>query len=293
MEKDWITAGKIAAKAREYAKDLTKIGTSIKEICQKTDDYIISQNAVPAFPSQLSINHIAAHFCPDKSDTQLIQENDLIKIDVGACFNGAIGDTALTVDPSNAHKELLEASKKALEETQKILQIGTQLKQIGRTIQDTIQSYGFSPIRNLGGHGLGKYQIHTDPHIPNYDNNNPQELKKGQTIAIEPFATDGEGFVKESSNSTLFSFIQEKPVRLPMVREIIKDIKNKYNTLPFTTRWLEKNHPTAKVNFALKKMLEQEMIISHPPLVENKIASVSQHEHSFIIDDKITATTKL
>ena len=161
MEQDWITAGKIAANAREYAKDLTKIGASVKEICQKTDDFIIKKGAVPAFPSQLSINHIAAHFCPDEQDKQTIQENDLIKIDVGACFNGAIGDTALTVDPSNAHKELLEASKKALEETQKIIQIGTQLTHIGKTIQDTIQSYGFSPIRNLGGHGLDNYQIHT------------------------------------------------------------------------------------------------------------------------------------
>jgi len=287
---DWLKAGEITRNAREFAVSLTKEGEKLKDICQKTDEYIKKQGAIPAFPSQLSLNNIAAHFCPTKNDETTIKKEDVVKIDVGACYNGAIGDTAVTINLDNSQKDLISASKKALEETQKILQIGTPLKEIGKTIQETIQSFNLEPIKNLGGHGLNIYEIHDEPHIPNYNNNNLQELKQGQRVAIEPFATKGDGFVKESGIPTLFSFVKDKPVRLPLVRDVLKHIKTNYNTLPFTTRWLEEFFPTPKINFALKKMLDENIIISHPPLLEKKL--VSQHEHTFLIEEKIINTTK-
>jgi methionyl aminopeptidase len=239
------------------------------------------------------LNSTAAHFCPEDSDTITIQENDVAKLDVGVCVNGAIGDTAMTIDPSNAHKELVLASKEALDNVLKEIHVGMPIRNIGKIIQETINSHGYSPIKNLGGHGLGIYNIHSEPHIPNYDNGNPNVLEEGMKIAIEPFATDGEGFIKDSSNPTLFLLKHKKPVRLPMMREILTHIEKEYKTLPFTSRWISKKFGTAKTNFVLNKLCQEGMLEMFPPLIERKKGMVSQSEHSILIQEKIIVTTRI
>ena len=290
---NWIKAGQIAAEARDMGARLVKTGASVKEILDEIDNFIIKNGAVPAFPSQISLNSTAAHFCPDDSDTTTIQENDVAKLDVGVCVDGAIGDTAVTVDVSGNHQELIDASKDALDNVIKEIHVGMPITNIGKIIQETINSHGLSPIKNLGGHGLGIYNIHSDPHIPNYDNGNDNVLKDGMMIAIEPFATDGEGMIKDSSNPTLFSLIQKKPVRLPMMREILTHIDKEYKTLPFTTRWISRRFGVAKTNFVLNKLAQEGMLEMYPPLIERKRGLVSQAEHSFVIGEKIKVTTRI
>ncbi|MBN2880465.1 type II methionyl aminopeptidase [Candidatus Woesearchaeota archaeon] len=290
---DWIKAGKITGEARDLGASLIKEGASVKEICDEVDNFMIKQGARPAFPAQISINQIAAHFCPTIDDNLTIKKEDMVKLDVGASVNGAIGDTAITVNPNNEFKEILNASKEALNNALKLIYPGTKLGDIGKEIQETIMSHNLSPIRNLGGHGLGILQIHCDPHVPNYDNHSNIELKENQIIAIEPFATDGEGYVNESSNPTIFSLVNPQPVRLPIIRDVLKEIQSEYKTLPFTTRWLTKKFPVNKVNFALKKLQEQNIIHAYPPLVEKRNGIVSQHEHSVIVKEKSIITTKI
>ena len=71
-------------------------------------------------------------------------------------------------------------------------------------LYSTIKSFGFVPIRNLSGHGLGRYNIHTAPSIPNYDTQETETLERGQIIAIEPFITTGDGLIHEKGNSNVF-----------------------------------------------------------------------------------------
>jgi methionyl aminopeptidase len=289
-EPDWIMAGQIAGRALMYGEGLITKDLDCLSVCKKIEDFIKQEKGNLAFPPQISFNSTAAHFCPTKIDNPFFKASDLLKLDVGVEINGAIGDCALTVDLGNkesgdAHMELVQASKEACENALKIAKTGTQLREIGQVIEETIHKFGFEPIRNLSGHGLGLYKIHTDPGVPNYDDDDKTELEENQTIAIEPFATNGEGFIKEKGVATIFC-VDEKPrVRNPNARIIL----NKINTLPFAAHWFS---DMSLVAFALA--IKEIDPTRYPPLVEIRDGLVSQHEHTVIVKDKKSIiTTKL
>ncbi len=287
----YIQAGKIAAQARDYGKKLIKVCVPIVEVCDAVETKIRELGGDIAFPAQVSCNQIAAHFCPSEEDETIFKDGDLAKLDVGAHVDGFVGDTAVSVDLGD-HKELVEASRKALNAAMKLVKPGVTLSEIGTAIHDTITNLGFSPIKNLSGHGLDRFNIHTWPSIPNFDTGDDTPLEEGMAIAIEPFATDGAGMIYESSNPTLYSLANKKPVRSMMTRLLLRDIE-KYNGLPFTSRWLTRKHGTGKFRFALKEMKNLEMLKEFPPLPDKNEGIVSQAEHSFIVQDKPIITTLL
>lgn len=287
---NWRKAGKIAAEALAYGKGLIKKGSSLLEVSGFIEKKIISLGGKLAFPVQISCDHIAAHFCPD-ADDKTIFENQVASLDVGAHIDGCIGDTAVTVDLSGKHSDLVKASEEALKAAIKVVQIGATLGQIGKEIKETISSFGFSPIKNLSGHGLAPYNIHDKPTIPNFDTGDKTELEKGQIIAIEPFATNGAGSVYEASPATLFSIINRKPVRSQFARELLKEIEQ-YDELPFTTRWLTAKFPAGKVRLGLRELLNAEILREYPPLAEENKGIVSQAEHTLLVDDKVEVLTK-
>jgi methionyl aminopeptidase len=288
---DWLKAGKIAAQVLDHGRLLIKKGTTILEVCNACDKKIYELGAIPAFPSQISCDDIAAHFCPEENDKTMFEEQ-LASLDVGVCINGAIGDNAVTVDLSGKYTELIKASRDALNAAIKVAQVGTSLSTIGKEIQDAIQSYGYSPIRNLSGHGLAPYNIHDRPNIPNCETGDKTVLEKGMHIAIEPFATTGKGMIYESSPATLYAMVQKKPVRNPFAREVLAHICT-FKDLPFTKRWLTAKFGPLKTNIALNEMLRNGIIRDYPPLIEVNHGPVSQAEHTLIIDDKTIVTTKL
>jgi len=163
---------------------------------------------------------------------------------------------------------------------------------IGKVIHETITSFGFSPVRNLSGHGLDQFNIHSPPSIPNFDNGNETELKEDQLIAIEPFASKGAGIVYESGNATVFQLTGKKPVRNIFTRQILKELE-KYNGLPFCRRWLVEKFSLPKVNFALRELKSLEILREYPPLVDKEHGLVSQAEHTIIIKEKPIILTKI
>ena len=290
-EDDWLKAGNIAKEVRDYGANLIKIDASLLKVTEKIEDKIKELGAKPAFPTQISRNEIAAHYCPDKDDIIVFKKGDVVKLDIGIQVNGAIGDTATTIDLGD-NKELIDASKEALENALNIIKPGTQLQDIGNTIEQTIKKKGYVPIRNLSGHGLARYYIHTPPSIPNFNNKDSTTLEEDQTIAIEPFATNGAGLIEQKGRATIFSIKNKKPVRLPLLRNILNFILKEYNTLPFTKRWLYKEFPENKVSFALTQLVRQGVLEEHPPLVEINKGLVSQAEHSVIVKGPLIITTK-
>jgi methionyl aminopeptidase len=237
------------------------------------------------------MDSIAAHYCAEPDD-KTVFDRQVCSLDVGVHVDGFIGDTAATVDLSGEYTDLVKASEEALKEAIKIVQIGVKVNEIGKAIQETISSFGFSPIKNLTGHGLSKFNIHDKPTIPNFDTGDETELEKGTVIAIEPFATTGSGMVYEREQGNIFSLVNKKPVRGQFAREALKIIET-YENLPFTTRWLAKKMSLPKANFALRELLKNEIIKSYPPLPEKNKGIVTQAEHSMIIGDKVEVTTKL
>jgi len=283
-------ACKISAQALDYGKNLIKKCNNLLDVTKKTDEKIIRLGGKIAFPSQVSMNQIAAHFCPTKNNNPVF-DNQIVKLDVGAHINGFIGDNACTVDLSGENNELVKASREALNNAIKIIEPGITLGELGRTIQETIMNFGFSPVRNLSGHGLGKFEVHTKPTVPNYDNGDETEIKKGDIFAIEPFATNGHGIVIETSNPTVFSFVQKKPVRDMTTRQILKKIEN-YKGLPFAKWWIEEKFPLFRVNLALRQLENLGIIKGYPPLAERDNGLISQAENTILVDKKAIVLTK-
>jgi methionyl aminopeptidase len=286
---DYKKAGKISAEALAFGKELIKKGNKVLDVCNKTEEFIHKQGAGLAFPVQISMNDIAAHYCPEEDNT-LVFEDQLVSLDLGAEVNGAIGDNAVSVDLSGNNAELVKASGEALKAAIEQIKKDYTLGKIGKAVEDTIQGFGFEPVRNLSGHGLGDYSIHTGMTIPNYDTGDEDKLEKGMVVAIEPFATNGTGLIHEKGDPSIFSLKGKKSVRIGFVRDIMKEIES-YKGLPFTTRWLTKKWSLAQVSFALNKFKQLEILHEYPPLVERSGGLVSQAEHSLYIGDEVEILT--
>ena len=276
-------AGKIAAETLEYGKSLVKKGALMVEALDKIEQKVIDLGAGLAFPAQISCDHIAAHYCPEEDDKTVFSDQ-LICLDVGVHIDGFIGDTAATIDLSGKYGNLANAAEDALSSAIKIIKVGATLGEIGKTIQETIQKCGFAPVRNLSGHGLGKYEVHTKPSIPNFDNNDKTKIEKGMVFAVEPFASTGAGVVQDSGNATVFQLITKKPVRSPLTRQVLQEIDS-YKGLPFTTRWLTRKFG-ARAKFALREMGQLGMLYAHPPLADKDKGIISQAEHTVLIDNE-------
>ena len=273
---DWQKAGKIAAQVLEYGKKLVKINENILEVVEKIENEIIKNGAFPAFPVNVSINDMAAHFTPNDEKDLVFKENDLVKLDVGVHVNGFIGDNALTIDLGD-NKDLLKASQLALNEAVKLAKPGIKIHEIGKIIEKTIKEFGFNPIRNLSGHGIEQYEQHSGLTIPNYDNDDNLELEESQVIAIEPFATNGMGLVQDGKPSNIFKVVNVKPIRDNISRDVLRYIIQEYKTLPFAKRWLFKKFDSFKVNFALRNLERESILHNYPQLPEKSQGLVSQH----------------
>jgi methionyl aminopeptidase len=291
VKEKYIKAGKIAAEARDYGASLIKEDISLLEVTEAVEKKVIELGGAFAFPPQISLNETAAHYCAEPEDNVVFKKGDLVKLDVGVMIDGYIGDTAVTVNLGN-HEKLVEASREALNNAIKKIKPGVTISEIGKAIHDTIVSYGYSPVKNLSGHGLNQYVFHDRPSIPNFDTGDKTKLEKGSVIAIEPFASSGSGVIYESGAGNIFSQVNKKPVRNIMTREILREIEQ-YRAMPFTTRWLTRKFHPGKVNFALRELLQLEIIRAYPPLPDMGKGFISQAEHTIIVDDKPIVTTHI
>jgi len=287
---DWENAGKIAGEALEFGKKLVKAEIPLLDVAEKTEEKIVSLGGKPACPVNISINHIAAHYTPYPDDKSTFKEGDLVKLDIGVHVNGAIGDTACTIDLGN-NKELVKASEEALNEALKMFVPGTKIGEIGKTIQKTIQGYKLTPVTNLSGHQVDIFKLHAGMTIPNYDDGDPNTLEDGQIFAVEPFATNGEGKITDGKPSGVYRIEKIKPVRDVKIRKIIAFIAEEYKELPFAKRWIVKKFPNA--NFALTLLENQGIIYQYPQLPEKMKGLVSQAEHTVIVGEKPKITTKV
>ena len=284
-------AGKIAIQVKEFAKKLIKPGMPLLEIANKIEAEIEKLGGKPAFPVNLGINDMSAHFTPSSIDET--KADGLLKVDIGVHVNGCIADTAFSLDltKNQEYKKLIEASQQALENAIKKIKKGISLSEIGSIIQKTITQAGFSPIRNLSGHQLGEYLVHAGLTIPSYENNNQTKLDEG-AYAIEPFATTGTGLVYDGGKSGIYRLEKEAGVRDKTAREIYNFILKNYKTLPFCERWITKQFGS-RSRLALI-FLENSGILHHyAQLVEKSHQPVSQAEHTIIIHkDKVEVTTE-
>jgi methionyl aminopeptidase len=286
VREKYIQAGRVAAMALVHGLHIMEQGVKVREILDSVEQFIQDKGAGIAFPAQISINETAAHFCPDEEDDRVLKLHDVVKLDVGAHIDGYVGDNAATFVLSEKAEllKLKEASQAARDAAIKMVKAGVTPRQIGAVIEREITSRNFTPIRNLSGHGVAQYTIHTKPSIPNIENEDETPLPAGTVIAIEPFASTGSGIVRNGDGNTLYSMIADKPVRSPFAREALEMIKS-FNGLPFTTRWLSRELGVGKTKLALKQLVQAGILHEYPPLVDSGGGLVSQSEHTIIVEE--------
>lgn len=278
-------AGSIAAQAHQFAKKLVKPGTSVLALSEQIEEFIENKGAKLAFPVNVSFNDTAAHYSAHPMDKTIIEDH-VVKLDLGVHVDGWVADTAITYDLSGKYTDLVKASKEALSNVIKIARPGVTLGQIGKTIQETIESYGYQPVRNLSGHGVGQYIVHTGLSVPNYDTGDDTEIPDGYLFACEPFATTGAGFVEEKGEAAIFSVPRYTPQRVGFMRDICKYIETHYKNLPFSKRPLLKQFSLNQLNYTLAQLERAEKLRSYPPLVERQGGIVSQAEHTILMAQK-------
>ena len=288
-----LKAGKIAAEVKEYARSFIKKDMLLLEIAEKIEDKIVELGGKPAFPTSLAVDDIAAHSTPVNDDES--KAKGILKIDLGVHVEGWMADTAFSLDleDSEENKKMIEASEEALNEAIRAVKENSEigLNEIGKTIQDTIESRGFSPIANLSGHSMEPYDVHAGVTIPNVDNKNNMSLGEG-LYAIEPFATNGNGRVHDGKPSGIYILINSKNVRSPVAREILKFVEEEYNTLPFCSRWIVKKFGT-KAIFGLRQLEENENVHHFAQLVESGEGVVSHSEDTLLIEGgEVIVTTR-
>ena len=290
--KDYKKAGEILAKVREYSKKIIKPGTLLLDIAREIENKILELGGEIAFPVNLSINEVAAHYHSTLEDKTIAQ--GLLKVDLGIHINGYIADSAFSLDLSKDKKytKLIQASKEALDNALELLNKNPTLNEIGSIIEETIKKCGFSSIRNLSGHGLSKYDLHSGIVIPNYPNKNSKKLLEG-AYAIEPFSTTGKGEVYEGNPSNIYVLIKKKNIRNLTSKKILNYIIEKHKTLPFSLREIQEKFGKM-ARFCLKDLEKNEIVYSFPQLIEKSHKPVAQSEHTFIklSNKKIIITTK-
>jgi len=281
-------AGEILAEVRNEAAARVEVGASHLELAEWAEERIRELGGQPAFPVNISIDEEAAHATPSVDDTTTFGE-DMVNLDIGVHVDGWLADTAVTVDLSG-NPELAEASEEALDAALDAVEPGVETGELGAIIEDVIDGYGYNPVVNLTGHGLGHWQQHTPPNIPNRAVEQSTELEVGDVVAIEPFATDGGGKVSEGSDEEILALESEGSVRDRAARQALEQITEEFRTLPFATRWLDVN----RAEMALRRLKRQDILHGYPVLKEAEGCLVSQKEHTVIVtEDGCEVTTRL
>ena len=280
-------AGEILAQVRDEAAERVEVGASHLDVAEWAEEKIRELGGEPAFPVNISIDEEAAHATPERDDQSTFGE-EMVNLDIGVHVDGWLAHTAVTVDLSG-QDELADASAEALDAALDVAGPGVDVGQIGAAVEDVIEGYGFNPVVNLTGHGLGHWEQHTAPNIPNREVAQGATLSPGDVVAIEPFATDGRGKVQEGGSEEIFALEREGSIRDRNARQVLDQITEEFKTLPFAARWLDS--PRAKM--ALRRLKQQNMVHGYPVLKEADGKFVSQKEHTVIVtDDGVDVTTR-
>jgi methionyl aminopeptidase len=276
-------AGRIAHEAREYGAGLVREGASLLEAANTIEALIISRGARPAFPVNIAINEVAAHFTPRHDETGLrFARGDVVKLDVGVHVDGYIGDTATTIEVgSGAWTDMKRAVEEALTAAIELLRPGVDLSLVGQAIETTIAARGFKPIENLTGHSLERNVLHAGISVPNIKEKGAGTVREGDVLAVEPFATNGMGRVDGKKNSSIYRFVRHRFARTSEARGLLRDIEANFPNLPFSERWCVRYCNDAIP--ALEALVRSGAVSFYPTLREVDDGIVTQAEHTIVV----------
>lgn len=288
--KRYIKAGRIASEVRDKVRTLVKEDASLLEICNWVENKIKEKGGKLAFPCNICVNDVAAHYSPSINDETVVPRDAVVKIDLGVHVDGYIADTATTVCLNHQYDGMVYAINEALKQAIKAVKPGTKNSHIGSIIQKTIERYGFKPIWNLSGHQMTRYVLHTGKSIPNVSTLGLSKIREGEVFAIEPFLTlrSGVGEVTGLKRTYIYSFHKAHRNLNKDADKLLELIKKRFKSLPFSKRWLNElsapfAFPDERMEKAFSEVLAKKSLTGYPVLAERSGNIVAQAEHTVIV----------
>ena len=280
-------AGKIAAKVRQEIRDSTREGMLVIQVCEKVEKMVRKLGGKPAFPCNVSVNEVTAHYTSPPGDGRKIPEGAVVKIDIGVHVDGYIADTATTVCFDSEYEDMVWAAEKALETAVKTIRPGLSTSSLGSEIQKTIETHGFKPISNLTGHQVGRYMVHAGKSLPNVSHLSLSKIRAGDVYAIEPFVTikSAAGRVENGPEAYIYRFLKRRSLKDAGSRRLLKFVEKRFRTLPFCERWLEQYITGKQRKDALLDLVASKALMAYPVFVEASGERVAQAEHTVYVDE--------
>lgn len=301
-------AGKIAYEVHEEVKPMIKAGVKILDLVQKAESLIYEKGALIGFPANVSLNNYAAHYTSPWEDSTVIPDKSVVKFDIGAHVDGFIADTARTyiIGTNQTGSKLKEAAIAGYNAGIEQISDGGKLAKVGEACEESIKEFGFLPIRELSGHLLDRYELHSKKRLPNialpYDKAGSEGLLElDEAYAFETFASSGVGSVHDVQNRryiySLFVKDDGAPIRVPLrsrtSRAVRSHILREFRGLPFAGRWILEKFGPAKGRFALAQLYRAGALHAYHVLADTKESLVAQHEHTLLVTEEGCEITTL
>jgi len=284
-------AGKIAQEIKKFIKPKIKMGTRVLDLVESTESKIVELGGGWAFPVNVSINNIAAHYTsPIKDDDLTITEGDIVKIDLGVYIDGYIVDTAFSIsfNEDKSLENIIQATEVALEAAKMMIKPKMNTQEIGQKIQSIITGFKYTPIKELGGHQIERWTVHGKKQLPELGSQGGDIIEEGEVYAIEIFASTGNGSVHATNASYIYElnpFAGRVPLRRKLSKQILGYINKNYKTLPFAERWLARDFRMGVI-FGLQELVNTNKVKAHYVLAEEKSEFVAQSEETVLVTEE-------
>lgn len=275
-------AGEIAREARGRAGRIVREGMRVIELCERVESLIAEMGGEPAFPCNVCINHVAAHYTSPPGDELTIPPRSVVKVDIGVHTDGYIVDTAVTVALDPIYRDMVRVAEGALERGVEAVKANAPISAVSKAIQDYIETRGYKPIWNLTGHKIGRYSLHTEKTIPNVVGRHGGRLREGEVYALEPFITEvtNKGEVIGTGETYIFRFSKAYSAGSRRAKELLSWIRRRYRGLPFALRWIPRGYRPC---FA--ELVSSKAVGAYPVLVEMSDGIVAQAEHTIVVTE--------
>lgn len=295
-------ASEVHRQVRTFMKPYIKPGIRLIDMCERLEnanraligakDGDLSRGV--AFPTGCSLNHVAAHYTPNKGDNTVLGYDDVMKVDFGTQVKGRIIDCAWTVHFNPKYDPLVDAVRAATNEGIKTAGIDVRLSDIGEAVQEVMESYEVEldgqtypvkAIRNLQGHKIGPYQIHAGKSVPIVRGGEQVKMEEGEFYAIETFGSTGKGFVLEDMECSHYMKAfdaQHVSLRSGRARSLLHTIDKNFGTLAFCRRYLDRLGEE-KYLMGLKALVDSGVVNTYPPLCDQKGCYTAQFEHTIML----------
>ncbi|KAJ5116288.1 methionine aminopeptidase [Penicillium angulare] len=309
---DYRQAAETHRQVRQWAQKNIKPGQTLTEIANGIEDSVRrlvghdgleegdAMVAGMGFPTGLNLDEVAAHYSPNKGCKKVLQQNNVMKVDIGVHVNGKIVDSAFTMSFDPMYDNLLAAVKDATNTGIREAGIDVRLGEIGGLIQETMESYEceingttypIKSIRNLCGHNILPYTIHGGKSVPSIKSNNTTKMEEGDVFAIETFGSTGDGRCVvdgEVSHYALNANAPKVDLRLSSAKSLLGTIKKNFGTLPWCRRYLDRIGQDKYllgllIDGQLNNLVNYDIVKEYPPLVDRKGSYTAQFEHTILL----------